>query len=135
MFDVDKEGVLKKNSLKTIMRNMGLKPTDQEIADMIKAGDASGKGSISFDEFLNMMGDKMKKMDSSDDIIRAFECFDPYGRGYVSVKEFNNLITTGGYAKFTDKEIRDLISMGGGDKGDGSIDYAQLVRSLTTAPS
>jgi cellulose synthase/poly-beta-1,6-N-acetylglucosamine synthase-like glycosyltransferase len=72
---------------------------------MVKDGDTSGKGSISFEEFLSMFEDKMKKMDSPEDIARAFECFDPFGKGFIPAKEFQNLMTTGGYAKFKDTEV------------------------------
>jgi len=125
---------ISKDSLKNVMRTLGMKPTDQEVAGMIKDGDSGGRGTISFDEFVSMMSDRMSKMDSSDDIMRAFECFDPYGKGVISREDFQNLITTGGYAKFKPAEIEQFIRMGKSDKGDG-IDYYQLVKGLTAAPS
>eukprot|EP01102_Stenamoeba_stenopodia_P002910 TRINITY_DN1281_c0_g1_i1.p1 TRINITY_DN1281_c0_g1~~TRINITY_DN1281_c0_g1_i1.p1 ORF type:complete len:156 (+),score=49.31 TRINITY_DN1281_c0_g1_i1:178-645(+) len=136
MFDADKEGKITKNGLKTVMRNLGFKPTDAEVAQMIKDGDTSGKGSISFEEFLTMFEDKMKKMDSSDDLARAFECFDPFGKGFIPAKEFQNLMTMGGYAKFKDTEIKEIMRIGESDKGDGSIDYYSLVKAISgPAPS
>jgi len=40
---------ISKDSLKSVMRQLGLKPTDAEVAQMIKDGDTSGRGTISFD--------------------------------------------------------------------------------------
>jgi len=123
-----------KDSLKSVMRQLGMKPTDAEVGQMIKDGDTSGRGTISFDEFVSMMSDKMRKMDSADEILRAFECYDPYGKGIISREDFNNLITTGGYAKFKPAEIEQFIRLGKSDKGDG-VDYYNLVKAITGAPA
>jgi len=101
---------------------------------MIKDGDTSGRGTISFDEFVSMMSEQMKKMDSPDDITRAFESYDPYGKGFISRDDFNTLMTTGGYAKFKPAELENFIRMGKSEKGD-SIDYYSLVKQVTGAPT
>ena len=126
---------ISKDSLKSVMRQLGLKPTDAEVAQMIKDGDTSGRGTISFDEFVSMMSDQMRKMDSPDDILRAFECFDPYGKGVISREDFNTLITTGGYAKFKPAEIELFIRLGKPEKGGDGIDYFALVKAITGAPT
>jgi len=125
---------ISKDSIKSVLRQLGLKPTDAEVSDMIKDGDTSGRGTISFDEFVSMMSDQMKKMDSADDILRAFECYDPYGKGVISREDFNTLMTTGGYAKFKPAELEQFIRLGKSEKGD-NIDYYLLVKAITGAPS
>jgi calmodulin len=123
-----------KDSLKSVLRQMGMKPTDAEVAQMIKDGDTSGRGTISFDEFVSMMTEQLRKMDSPDEIIRAFESYDPYGKGVISREDFNSLITSGGYAKFKPAEIEGFIRQGKSDKGD-AIDYYALVKQVTGAPT
>jgi len=123
-----------KDSLKSVLRQMGMKPTDAEVAQMIKDGDTSGRGTISFDEFVSMMSEQMKKMDSPDDITRAFESYDPYGKGFISRDDFNTLMSTGGYAKFKPAELENFIRMGKSEKGD-AIDYYSLVKQVTGAPT
>eukprot|EP01101_Sappina_pedata_P008684 TRINITY_DN4869_c0_g1_i1.p2 TRINITY_DN4869_c0_g1~~TRINITY_DN4869_c0_g1_i1.p2 ORF type:complete len:152 (+),score=91.07 TRINITY_DN4869_c0_g1_i1:31-486(+) len=123
-----------KDSLKSVLRQMGMKPTDAEVAQMIKDGDTSGRGTISFDEFVSMMSEQMKRMDNPDDIARAFESYDPYGKGFISREDFNTLMTTGGYAKFKPAELEAFIRMAKSEKGD-NIDYYSLVKQISGAPS
>jgi len=120
-----------KESLKSVMRQLGLKPTDAEVSDMFKDGDTRGKGEISFDEFVSMMSDQMKKMDPPDEIIRAFESYDPYGKGHISREDFNTLMTSGSYAKFKPAELEQLIRLGKTDKPNDAVDYYSLVKAVT----
>jgi len=134
MFCTEGETKITKDSLKSVLRQMGMKPTDAEVAQMIKDGDTGGRGTISFDEFVSMMTEQLRKMDPPDDIIRAFESYDPYGKGVVSREDFNTLINAGGYAKFKPAEIENFIRLGKSEKGD-SIDYYSLVKQVTGAPT
>jgi len=118
-----------KDSLKSVMRQLGLKPTDAEVGEMLKDGDTRGRGEISFDEFVSMMSDQMKKMDPPDEIIRAFESYDPYGKGMISREDFNTLMTTGSYAKFKPAELEQFIRMGKSEKGD-AMDYYFFVKAV-----
>jgi len=128
------EQKISKDSLKSVMRQLGLKPTDAEVAGMIKEGDTSGRGTISFDEFVSMMSDSLKKMDSADELLRAFECFDPYGKGVISRQDFNELMTAGGYAKFKPAEIESILRLGKSEKGDG-VDYYAIVKAVSAGAS
>eukprot|EP01100_Stratorugosa_tubuloviscum_P007336 TRINITY_DN305_c2_g2_i1.p1 TRINITY_DN305_c2_g2~~TRINITY_DN305_c2_g2_i1.p1 ORF type:complete len:153 (+),score=84.91 TRINITY_DN305_c2_g2_i1:225-683(+) len=132
--DQEKEGAIKKNGLRTVMREMGIKVTDADISNMMNEADSSGKGSISLEAFITLMSDMMRKMDTPEDIRRAFECFDPYGRGFVSGEEFRHIMTVGNYAKFTNNELKDLTQAGASEKGEGKIDYYKLVDSVCQIP-
>jgi len=121
---------ISKDSLKAVMRQLAMKPTDAEIGDMIKEGDVGGRGTVSFDEFVSMMTEKMRKMDAPDDLLRAFECYDPYGKGFISREDFNTLMTTGSYAKFKPAELEQFIRMGKSEKNDG-IDYYAIVKGVS----
>eukprot|EP01103_Thecamoeba_quadrilineata_P003836 TRINITY_DN13572_c0_g1_i1.p1 TRINITY_DN13572_c0_g1~~TRINITY_DN13572_c0_g1_i1.p1 ORF type:complete len:163 (-),score=38.60 TRINITY_DN13572_c0_g1_i1:118-576(-) len=123
-----------KDSLKNVLRTLGLKPTDAEVAQMIKDGDTSGRGTVSFDEFVSMMSDQMRKMDPADDILRAFECYDPYGKGQISREDFQSLVGGGQYAKFKPAEIELFLRLGKPEKGDG-VDYYAIVKAITGAPT
>ena len=134
MFCGDGEKITK-DSLKSVLRQLGFKPTDAEVAQMIKDGDSSGRGTVSFDEFVSMMSDQMRRMDAADDILRAFECFDPYGKGQITREDFNTLITQGGYAKFKPAEIELFLRLAKPEKGGDNIDYFALVKAVTGAPT
>ena len=59
LFDKDGDGTITNKELGTVMCSLGQKPTDAELADMIKEVDANGNGTIEFPEFLTMMTRKI----------------------------------------------------------------------------
>merc|ERR1719347_139688 len=54
-FDLDGDGFITKEELKTALRNMGQQITEEEIAHMLEMADADGDGQITFEEFSEMM--------------------------------------------------------------------------------
>jgi Ca2+-binding EF-hand superfamily protein len=85
---------------------LGLKPTDEEIAAMIKDANQSGTGNIGFNEFYSMMTDKMSQIDRPNDLRTAFECYDTNGKGYITQDQFRTIMAENHGFKFTDKEVR-----------------------------
>merc|ERR1712146_402716 len=69
-----------KETLKSAMRELGLKPTDEEVTQMIKDADSTGSGKVGFNEFYSMMTEKMSQIDSPADLRTAFECTTPPAR-------------------------------------------------------
>ena len=46
----------------SVLRELGLDPTDDELQDMIDNADANGSGSIEFPEFLNLMIKRVRRL-------------------------------------------------------------------------
>ena len=55
-FDCDSEGVISVDELKFILSSLPVRVSNQEIEEMIKAGDLDGDGKIDFMEFRKMIG-------------------------------------------------------------------------------
>lgn len=53
-------GCITVEELATVIRSLDQNPTQEELNDMINEVDADGNGTIEFDEFLNLMANKMK---------------------------------------------------------------------------
>eukprot|EP00009_Paramoeba_aestuarina_P011395 CAMPEP_0201540938 /NCGR_PEP_ID=MMETSP0161_2-20130828/71207_1 /ASSEMBLY_ACC=CAM_ASM_000251 /TAXON_ID=180227 /ORGANISM="Neoparamoeba aestuarina, Strain SoJaBio B1-5/56/2" /LENGTH=149 /DNA_ID=CAMNT_0047948439 /DNA_START=438 /DNA_END=887 /DNA_ORIENTATION=- len=120
---------LSRESLKTEMRALGFKPTDQELKEMMKEASSSGSSdSITFTEFHTMLSDRMSRLDPEDEIVQAFECFDPHMSGFISEKHFREIFTEMGGDKFTEREIRDLLKMAASD--DGQVNYNDFVAKM-----
>ena len=81
-----------KETLKTAMRELGLKPTDEEVTQMIKDADSTGTGKVGFNEFYSMMTEKMSQIDSPSDLRTAFECYDTAGKGFIPADQFRQIM-------------------------------------------
>ena len=68
LFDQDGSGTITLAELKTVMKNLGLNPSDNELLEMINEVDADGNGTIEFTEFLNLMARKLKETGEKDEM-------------------------------------------------------------------
>lgn len=50
--DANKDGVVTKDELKTLLKGLGEEVTDEVVDEMIKIADENGDGKIQFEEFV-----------------------------------------------------------------------------------
>lgn len=117
LFDKDGDGSITIEELGTVMRNLGQKPTEESLRQMINEVDADGSGTIDFAEFLTLMARKMKTKDSEAEILEAFKVFDTDGSGKISASELRQVMTRLG-EKLSDEEVEEMIREADLD-GDG----------------
>ncbi|CAL5339753.1 unnamed protein product [Camellia sinensis] len=55
VFDKDQDGYISPNELRNVMVNLGERPTDEEVEQMIRDADLDGDGLIDYKEFVRMM--------------------------------------------------------------------------------
>ncbi len=104
LFDSDGDGAITTKDLAQVMRALGQKPTEAELQQMITDHDADGSGTIEFPEFLEMMGRKLKDVDSEFEIREAFRVFDAglleEGlEGWIKLDEYEILMANMGLSK------------------------------------
>ena len=92
LVDLDKGGTISKDELKQLMNTLGLKPTQEELNQMVDEIDADGNGEIDFPEFLTMMLRKMNEGDPEKELRDVFTVFDKDQSGELSIKELRELI-------------------------------------------
>ncbi|URE12761.1 hypothetical protein MUK42_24323 [Musa troglodytarum] len=88
LFDKDGDGSIAMEELSTVIKSLGLKPSQEELHGMISEVDVDGNGTIEFAEFLGLMAHKVKEIDSEEELKEAFKVFDKDQNGYISEAEF-----------------------------------------------
>ncbi|XP_074558494.1 calmodulin-like [Curcuma longa] len=130
LFDRDGDGCITLGELSTIINSLGLRPTEDELQEMISEVDADGSGAIEFEEFLNLMVRKMKGSDSEEELKEAFKVFDKDQNGFISKNELKNVMMSLG-EKLTDEEVDQMIKEADLD-GDGQVNYEEFVKMMTS---
>ncbi|KAG6498689.1 hypothetical protein ZIOFF_038411 [Zingiber officinale] len=123
LFDRDGDGCISLGELSTIINSLGLRPTKDELQEMISEVDADGSGAIEFEEFLNLM-----ESDSEEELKEAFKVFDKDQNGFISKNELKNVMMSLG-EKLTDEEVDQMIKEADLD-GDGQVNYEEFVKMM-----
>ncbi|KAK7397304.1 hypothetical protein VNO78_18472 [Psophocarpus tetragonolobus] len=55
VFDKDHDGYISASELRSVMRTIGEKVTDEEVEQMVKEADLDGDGLVDYEEFVRMM--------------------------------------------------------------------------------
>ncbi|XP_065665877.1 calmodulin [Hydra vulgaris] len=109
-FDKDNNGFITSSELVTVLRSLGLNPTEKEICRIINEVDFDGNGKIDFSEFVSLMtsqGDQMAWSDN--DLVEAFRTFDTEDEGFISAIELFYVLNRLDDNTVTSKDIEDLV--------------------------
>lgn len=108
------------------MKELGDKPTDEEIQDMINLVDENGDNEIDFDEFLTLM--RLRMGDSGEDAEQnlrdVFDIFDADGSGYIDRNEMRTLMKKLAQ-DLTEEEITQIMDEVDQD-GDNQISFEEF---------
>eukprot|EP00274_Cyanoptyche_gloeocystis_P007843 CAMPEP_0196653436 /NCGR_PEP_ID=MMETSP1086-20130531/3059_1 /TAXON_ID=77921 /ORGANISM="Cyanoptyche gloeocystis , Strain SAG4.97" /LENGTH=99 /DNA_ID=CAMNT_0041984633 /DNA_START=400 /DNA_END=696 /DNA_ORIENTATION=+ len=96
---------------------------------MISDIDKDGSGTIDFEEFLEMMTQKMSEKDPKEDILKAFKLFDDDSTGKISFKNLKRVAKELG-ENMTDEELQEMIDEFDKD-GDGEINEDEFMAIMT----
>merc|ERR1719343_1125868 len=110
------------------MRALGFEPKREEIKKMIADVDKDGSGVIDFQEFLDMMRQKMSERDPREEMMKAFRLFDDDETGKISFRNLKRVAKELG-ENMTDDEITEMIEEADRD-GDGEISEEEFMRIM-----
>ncbi|OAQ60462.1 EF-hand domain-containing protein [Pochonia chlamydosporia 170] len=127
-FDKDGDGKITTEELGTVMRSLGLNPSESELKDMINEVDADNSGTVEFPDFLAMMGRKTSDKDFEEETCEAFKVLDRDNDGFISAAELRRAMSSIG-EKLTDDEVDEIIRVADQD-GDSRISYGEFVQLL-----
>ena len=125
--DKQGKGSIQTKDLVTLLRYLGLNPTEDETDDIINESDVVGDEEVGFIEFVEQM---KKRWYEADETFRlAFEMFDSDGSGNIDANELKHMMEEQGQMEVDEGEIDDIIARV--DKnGDGVIDLEEFMDML-----
>merc|ERR1712007_308247 len=136
LFDTKKQEFLSGDDLGDIMRAMGFRPSEEELADLLHEVDEDGSGEIEFGEFCKLCAtflvedpdiETMKK-----ELKDAFRIYDKEGLGYITTETLRGLIGEL-LAPLTDEELDGILEELDED-GSGSMDFDEFCEMMMTKP-
>ncbi|CAF0920846.1 unnamed protein product [Brachionus calyciflorus] len=133
LFDKGENGVVTTQEIGSVLRNLGLYPTEQELQQMLRDIDIDGDGTFSFEEFVQLMYNmgnisEISEEQEDKELREAFKVFDRTGSGYITSSDLRSVLQCLG-EQLNEDEIEDMIDEVDID-GDGRIDYEEFVASL-----
>merc|ERR1712002_979396 len=136
LFDTKKQEFLSGDDLGEIMRAMGFRPTEEELADLLHEVDEDGSGEIEFGESCQLCAtflvedpdmETMKK-----ELKDAFRVYDKEGLGYITTDTLRGLISEL-LAPLSNEELEGILEELDED-GSGSMDFDEFCEMMMTKP-
>jgi len=128
LFDKDANGIVSIPELDTILRSLGVSPTKEELAVIVKDVDTEGKGEISSDQFLVMMARKMAE--PTDELRDCFNYFDKNRDNRIDATELQAVMESLG-EKLTLEDIRAMIhALAPGEDYVTFEQFAKMAKSI-----
>ena len=124
LFDTNKTGTLDYHELKVAMRALGFDVKKPEVLEHVKDGD----GYIVFDDFLDIMTEKIRNRDPVEEILKAFKLFDEDGTGKVSLRNLKRVARELG-ENLSDDELQAMIDEFDKDQ-DGEISEQEFLNIM-----
>ena len=114
--------------LRTIMRALDIDPSDEEMEDYLKIVDKNERGSFSMLGLMEIMEDKLRDIDTLDDLIDQFALLDKNNDGQISNPEFKQFMMNLG-GKLPEEEVENMIKEAD-SRGDGFITIEEFASLL-----
>eukprot|EP01132_Coremiostelium_polycephalum_P000872 gene872-1091_t len=127
LFDKDRTGYIKKDALKTTLKQFGVFVTQEGLDEMFNEADTTKSGAIGFPEFMSMMSRRMKQTSNEQILLNAFKTFDPENLGYIPSSTLSKVLTTVG-DKLSEAELQELLTIS--ENEQKQVKYDLFVNTL-----
>lgn len=91
LFDSDHSGQIDYRELKVAMRALGFPVRKEDLKALLKQYDKDDSSSIEFDEFKQIMIEKMAERDPADEMSKAFTLFDDDQTGKITLRNLRRV--------------------------------------------
>ncbi|KAJ4951295.1 hypothetical protein NE237_028127 [Protea cynaroides] len=133
-FDRNNDGSLTQLELGSLLRSLGLKPSQEQVEALIQQADKNSNGLVEFSEFVALVAPDLlpaKSPYTEDQLRQLFRMFDRDGNGYITAAELAHSMAKLGHA-LTAKELTGMIKEADTD-GDGRISFEEFAQAITSA--
>ena len=128
VFDMQQTDKVDISHLRVIMRALDIDLNPKELGEVRKQIDPMKEGFIRFANLKLVMEDKLKEVDTYEDLIEEFKKLDKDGDGKIPAPEFKQYMKNMG-TKMTAEQLEEMMKEAD-SKGDGSIDIDEFCQRL-----
>lgn len=129
LFDTEKSGRIDYHELKVAMRSLGFNVKKAEVLVIMERHDAAGSGSIGFDEFVDIMAERIASRSPEEELQKAFQLFDEDSTGRISFRNLRRIAKELG-ENLSEDELQAMI-----DEFDLDRDGEVSKRTPSNAPA
>lgn len=128
VFDLEQKNQVAINELRTIMRALDIDPSFDELEFITKQIDPEETGFFTFERLHDVMEEKLRDVDTVEDLIEQLKRLDRDKDGKIPNPEFKQFVMNLG-SKMTLEDAEELMKMAD-PKGDGTVDIEELAQAL-----
>lgn len=128
VFAVEDQNKVPIGELRVLMRALDFDLNPEELAQVRKEIDPKAEGCIRFANLKMVMEEKLKDVDTFEDMIIEFKKLDRDGDGKIPAPEFKQYMKNMG-KKLSADEIDEMMKIADA-KGDGSVDIEEFCQTL-----
>ncbi|KAJ8286704.1 hypothetical protein GJAV_G00042290 [Gymnothorax javanicus] len=129
LFDTDKDREIDYHELKVAMRALGFDVKKADVLKILKDYDREGTGKITFEDFSEVVTDRILDRDPREEMLKAFKLFDDDDSGKISLRNLRRVARELG-ENMSDEELRAMIDEFDTD-GDGEISQEEFISIMT----
>eukprot|EP00900_Chrysochromulina_parva_P011966 jgi/Chrpa1/20770/Chrysochromulina_OHIO_Genome00006992-RA len=132
LFDTERTGQIDYHELKVAMRSLGFEVKKAEVLKIMEEHDVAQRGTIGYDEFLEIMAQRIAARSPEEELAKAFQLFDEDSSGRISLRNMRRIAKELG-ENLTDDELQAMIDEFDTD-GDGEIsaqEFANIMKSTS----
>ena len=121
LFDSESSGAIDAKELKVAMRALGFEPKKEEIRKILSEVDKSGEGIIRYDDFLDIMTQKMLERDPVEEMKKALVLICEEGHDKITLKSLQKVAKELG-ENMTIEELQEMVEEANRKLDEGIID-------------
>lgn len=131
-FDTEKKGFITIDTVSAILKLMGIKISDKNLAEVVAETDEDGSGQLEFEEFVELSAKFLIEEDEEAlkaELREAFRIYDKEGQGFITTDVLREILTEIDN-KLTEEDLDGIIEEVDED-GSGTLDFDEFMEMMS----